>query len=430
MSQPGGSTDAFADLVEESLDEAAFLWQRWESELTSPTRNLNEVWSWTEDRLVGALDGVRAAGAGLVDLASAGLGSEDHPRVVACAALLASSPEPAAAAAVAEAVSSAEDDKLGAIVRGLEVFGHGPSLRAAAEALRARGALGVLCTLKAFHRARMGDELVRALESADAVTQALAVRSAAHVTSREFDDAISGLLQSGQPQVRVAAVDTGLRRGLPHAWPAAVRLAKSGDLTEAPLLTWIAMLGSPDDQEIIFSALRVPELQRAGVWALGHIGTTRAVEACLAGMRHEAAARACGEAYCWMTGADLERDSLAVREEPPDPPSFEDEDLDANLVPSPADLWPLPDPEAIKEDWAARSASFSPELRHIHGRPVTPDWLVSMVERGPMLRRPDLVMELAARSRGAFDVETRALTSRQRRMFESSRAAVAAAGER
>jgi hypothetical protein len=39
-------------------------------------------------------------------------------------------------------------------------------------------------------------------------------------------------------------------------------------------------------------------------------------------------------------------------------------------------------------------------------------------------------MELAAKTRGAFDIETRALTSRQRRMFDASRAAVASTGGR
>ena len=67
-------TQAFSDsLVEESFDEAAFLWRRWEDELTSLTRNLDEVWSWTEDRLHGALDGVRVAGNRLTDMVGGGL---------------------------------------------------------------------------------------------------------------------------------------------------------------------------------------------------------------------------------------------------------------------------------------------------------------------------------------------------------------------
>ena len=50
-------------------------------------------------------------------------------------------------------------------------------------------------------------------------------------------------------------------------------------------------------------------------------------------MKYGNVARACGESYCHITGADLERDGLAVREVPADAPTFEEDDLDADLVP-------------------------------------------------------------------------------------------------
>src|SRR6185295_16451953 len=123
--------------------------------------------------------------------------------------------------------------------------------------------------------------------------------------------------------------------------------------------------------EIVFGALRVPELQTSAIWALGHIGTARAAELCLAGMPYDSLARASGEAYCWITGADLERDHLVVKEAPPDVPAFENDDLDADLVPGPEALWPLPDADAARRHWAERQSSFAPDVRHIHGRPVT-----------------------------------------------------------
>src|SRR5688572_5122882 len=91
----------YPDLVDESLDEAAFLWRRWEGELTSLTRNLDEIYSWTEDRLHGALDGVRVAGARAVDVASKELGSDDTDRVTVGTAVLGSIAEPGAPEAVA-----------------------------------------------------------------------------------------------------------------------------------------------------------------------------------------------------------------------------------------------------------------------------------------------------------------------------------------
>ena len=72
MSFLHSAAEPFHDLVQESLREATFLWRRWESELSSLTRNLDEVWSCTEDRLHGALAGVRV-GAGGVEVATNGL---------------------------------------------------------------------------------------------------------------------------------------------------------------------------------------------------------------------------------------------------------------------------------------------------------------------------------------------------------------------
>jgi hypothetical protein len=112
----------------------------------------------------------------------------------------------------------------------------------------------------------------------------------------------------------------------------------------------------------------------------------------------------------------------------PDVPAFEDDDLDANLVPPAEALWPLPDVDAVQRHWNARRSQFAPDVRHIHGRPATSDVVLAMIETGPMLRRPDLVLELNVKTRGKYDVEPRAFTPRQRKMMARSRAAVSGGG--
>jgi uncharacterized protein (TIGR02270 family) len=143
-------------------------------------------------------------------------------------------------------------------------------------------------------------------------------------------------------------------------------------------------------------------------------------------MRHEGLARACGEAYCWITGADLDRDHLANAEPSEEVPAFEDEDLDANLVPAPHALWPLPDAEAVHRHWAEQRGTFGPDARHIHGRPADHSTLLDMMETGPMLRRPDLALELRVRTEGRYDVETRAFTATQKHMMAAGRTAMLA----
>jgi uncharacterized protein (TIGR02270 family) len=184
------------------------------------------------------------------------------------------------------------------------------------------------------------------------------------------------------------------------------------------------MFGTAEEQEVVYTALRVPALQAAAIWALGHIGNVRAADACVSGMQHEEVARACGEAYCWITGVDLERDKLYAGEHPADAPDFENDDLDANLMPAPESLWPLPDAEAVKKHWLAIRSEWSANVRHIRGKPANGDTLLSMMETGPMLRRPDLALELRVKTRGRYDVETRAFTGRQRQMMMVGRAAV------
>src|SRR5437868_12533950 len=137
MSHPARSP--LPELIEESLGEAVFLWQRWESELTSLTRNLNEVWSWTEDRLHGALAGARVAGDGVVATAMQGIASDDLHQVAVSAWLLASTTATDAAPALAKALTAAEGPRLAAIIRALELTGASPAgnaaLSAAANAL-------------------------------------------------------------------------------------------------------------------------------------------------------------------------------------------------------------------------------------------------------------------------------------------------------
>jgi uncharacterized protein (TIGR02270 family) len=208
------------------------------------------------------------------------------------------------------------------------------------------------------------------------------------------------------------------------AWETASRLARHASPQAGRYLTLVALFGTPEEHEIVYSALRIPALQQASIHALGHIGTVRAAQACLAGMQHEPLARACGEAYCWITGADLVRDRLAVEETPADAPAFEDDDLDANLVPTAEMSWPRPDADAVRRHWVKCGSDWGSTVRHILGKPANGDVLLTTIETGPMLRRPDLALELRVKTRGRYDVEPRAFIARQRQMMAAGRAGV------
>ena len=427
---PQTVAEPFPDLIEESLDEAAFLWRRWESELTSLTRSLDEIYSWTEDRLHGALDGVRVAGPRAVEVGRKELESEENDRVTVATAILGSIGEAGAPEAIAAALKGAEGKRLQAILRGLELLGSDQVRRASASVLTAPGPTraAALCRLKWFRRVAPGDEMVTAFKSNVADLQVDAVRAARLVPPESARQWIEAGLNSDNADVQYTAVESGLALRIDQAWTTATQMATQHGPAAARYLKLLAMFGTAEEQEAVYAVLRVPELQAAAIWALGHIGNVRAADACVAGMKHEPIARACGEAYCWITGADLERDTLNVKETPADAPAFEDDDLDANLVPAPETLWPLPDVDAVTKHWLAIRSEWSASVRHIRGKPATGDSLLSMMETGPMLRRPDLALELRVKTRGRYDVEPRAFTGRQRQMMMVSRAAVSGQG--
>jgi uncharacterized protein (TIGR02270 family) len=420
------TAEPYWDLVEQSLEEAAFFWKRWEADLGSLTRSLDEVWSWTEDRLHGALDGVRVAGEKVAKVTDAALRGKDHAAITAAAHVLAAQTPTRAREALAEAVRNAKGTVLRAMTRGIETAALDGSFAPVTAVLASAGPehSAALCRIKRFRRVSPGREVTDALQSGIAQLQADALLSLAYLAEQPVAARhIAWGLKSEHGEVRCAAIQTGIRLQDPAAWQAAVQLAQERNAACAPLLPALAALGSPEEQRLVIGALREPALQRAGLFALAYIGTAEVVEICLAGMRDQKLARSAGEAYCAITGAELARDRLAAAEpaEGPSPPRLEDDDLDANLVPTAADLWPLPDLEAVQRHWQSTQRQFVQGVRHWRGRPASPEVLAGALERGPMLRRDDLVLELAVRTAGTYDLETRASARVQRSMMQAAR---------
>ena len=424
------TAEPYRDLVEQSLEEAAFFWKRWEADLESLTRSLDEVWSWTEDRLHGALDGVRVAGEKVVEVTEAALRGKDHAAITAAAHVLAAQTPARARDALAVAVRNSNGAALRAMGRGIETAALDGSFAPVTAVLASAGPehSAALCRIKRFRRVPPGKELADALQSGIPGLQADALRSLAHVAEQPIAlRHIAWGLKSADGEVRRAAIQTGIRREDPAAWQAAVQLAEERNTACAPLLPALAALGSAEEQQLVIRALREPSLQRAGLFALAYLGTPEAVEICLSGMCDGKLARSAGEAYCAITGADLVRDGLAAPEpasesaEAASPPRLEAEALDADLVPAAADQWPLPDLDAVRRHWQGMQRQLAQGVRHWRGRPASPGVLLDALERGPMLRRDDLALELAVRTAGKYDLEVRAFAHAQRSMMRSGR---------
>jgi uncharacterized protein (TIGR02270 family) len=420
------SREPIWDLVEESLDEAEFLWGRWESELVSLTRNLDDVFNWTEDRLHGALDGVRVGGDAALDkFLLPALAGENLKRATVAAHLMAAGLGPRAVGALGDALCAADGAKLDALLRGIETAAIDGTFVPVANKLAQGDAVraAALCRLKAFRRAPVGAELASPLAAESAALRTRALRAARHAgdeATRIIEQAY-GHTDAG---VSSAAIETGLRRQLPGAWSAARDRASTATPDNAVLLRWTAALGTAEEFRVVAGAVAKEPLRKAALYALGHVGTPEAVEICLAHLEDPKAARAAGEAYCAITGAELERDKLDTREPEGDIPAFENDDLDANLVPAPEELWPLPNAEAVRKHWGGIKARLEPGARYLLGQPRNTQSLIAAIESAPMLRRSDWVFELSVRSQGKYDIETSAFHGVQKRQAQAARAAV------
>ena len=415
------------DIVEESRDEAAFLWRRWEAELTSLTRNLDEVWSWTEDRLHGALDGAAVGGDATIErLLIPALTHEELSYNTVAAYLLVNSRSDKARDALSTALRDAKGAKLSAMIRGIEVTELSGRFAPIAAMLAKHSPehCAALCRLKVFHRATLGQELRDTFSSNIPELQAFALQAAAHLPAQYVNSWIDTGLKSDHLSVRQAAMLSGIRCRVPQAWSAALNMARESLPESSSLLLALALFGGVAEHQVVTSAIKLPTTSKAAVRALAHIGTPEAIQLLLELMSDAQLARVAGEAYCAIAGVELERDRLMQADLPDEAPTFEADDLNANLVPQQDETWPLPDVAAVTRHWDSVRARFSRGVRYLRGAPANLQRLAEMVEKGPMLRRADHVFELAARTSGQYDVVERAFAATQRRMMSAARARI------
>jgi uncharacterized protein (TIGR02270 family) len=424
MSPSTSKIEPLPDLIDECLDEATFLWQRWEADLSSASRNLDDVWNWTEDRLLGALDGVRVASENMLEPLIAGaMASEDGFRQTAAANALATAPARNARHLLASAVRDATGPQLAACMRGIEVANLDGSFTPVSKVLSSSGPehSAALCRLKAFRRASLGAELATAFESRVTSLQVEVMRAARHLPQEYVGAWVATGLKHEHAAVRAAAIESGISRRIPNAWTAALEYVRQPRAETSRLLPLVAMLGGAAEHKLVLDSVTDASVQRAALWSLGHIGTRDAAETCLLAMKNPKLARMGGEAYCTITGADFERDKLTAPEpEDPPTPAFEKDDLDANLVPRPEELWPLPDANLVRKHWAEVSPRFQPGRRYLRGLPHDGQAMLAAIVNGPMLRRPDHIFEMFVRSEGRFDVEPRASAPVQKHMIATA----------
>jgi uncharacterized protein (TIGR02270 family) len=409
------------DIAEEHLDEAAFLSGQWENALVDPDYTLAEVVEGPEERVLAHLDGLVLGGTKVAErrLVPA-LGGEDPGVVLAAAWALLLSEDGDRLDLVVEKLAAAEPEQAAAISRALQLAAREDVAARLAPSL-ARGGAGTraaVLDVLAFRRADVAGPLEAFLGAPDAAVRRAALRLARVLPSRLAPHVLEPALGGDDPEERDLAMVAGLVAGARSAWAACERVAREGGPAwDLPALLWA--LSGEKDLSPLLAGLDDPERADAALFALGFTGKVAAAEAAAARLGDEDLGRLAGEAFSGITGFAVAGPS-AKPPEPWDPDAPEEDEEEEGAGPE-ADL-PAPDPGPVLAWWEKAKKGFDPAARLLGGVPWSTETLLGALESAPMRRRPALALDLAIRTRGAAQVETRALARRQLEQLRELRA--------
>lgn len=417
------------DVVEEHLDEAAFLRQLWEEALRSPDYTLAEIAEGPEERLLAHLDGLVVAGRRAAEklLLPALAGDEPGPAFAAAFALLCSE-EGDFAGPVLQALEKAEPggEPRAAIGRALGLVPR-PDLgpRLAGLAPRAAAALqpDLLVVLGAL-RIDPGMRLEPLAASEQPGPRALALSLARLLPGRLDPGAVEQGLAAEEEPVRAAALESGLVLGTRGAFAAAEATVAGRGPAFATAALLLGLSGDEKSLGPLVQALGDETTRGPAAFALGFSGRVAAADALLAAMSVEELAPLCAEGFAAISG-------LAVGKQFAKParrwdPAAGDEP-DGPYGPE-ADL-PAPEPEAIAAWWKEARPRLDPAQRWLRGQPWGPEALLRELAEGPARRREALALDLAIRTRGQVQLAWDALSARQRGELQAARGAGKVSGK-
>jgi uncharacterized protein (TIGR02270 family) len=404
-------------LVEECLDEAEFLWATRERGLDAHNQNVERLRTWTEERLHGCLDGIAAAGDTAVELLTAALQEDRQARVSVAAFTLATLNSQASADALMGILP--ETVNLLAIRRGLELSASDLfQQRLQPLAGRSSQILALLTDIRAFQGVDAEDKLAALWAHPDDDVKASTLRLAKNSPRHVASNLAMAALQMENPEIRAEAMDLGLMTGVGEAWKTALDIVDKRQPGYTRAAVAVAALGDARENDRLVAAYTVEDRQRDALFASGFAGTVIAADALLAAMKSGILPRVAAESFCAITGLDLEQEKMALPEPaPPDEIPFEQDDLNANLVPKADEELPLPDVAAVERWWTENRKRFPANERFVAGRPWSLATLHERLMNGPMRRRHGWAFEAAARTQGTYQVQIRAFMAAQQQQL-------------
>ncbi len=408
-------------VVGQHTEEAALLWPMRDDAVRAPHYDLKDI-AKLDDRMEAHIDGLRIAGDGGWEIVKEELGWQEAGEVFTAALLAFESNDPERIEEVLEA-GTGEIELARGVISALgwmtyeQARPHIEALLASDDPARKR--IGIAAT--AVHRKDPSTALTAALEHDDLPLRARALKALGELGSTS--------------QLRAAKMNFNREDDAVRFW-ATWSAALLGDATAVLPLRAIAMSDSPLDERAADMAARRMPPANALVWqkelandqtrlrlaakVAGAIGDPVLVPWLIGMMSNDDIARPIGEAFTMITGVDLAYDDLE-RDWPEDfeaGPTENPEDEDVSMD-GDEDL-PWPDQQLVGDWWTSNNSGFSAGIRHLLGKPMTPESLQAALTSGQQRQRAAAAIELSLLQPGRPLFDVRAPGFRQARLLSPS----------
>lgn len=153
---------------------------------------------------------------------------------------------------------------------------------------------------------------------------------------------------------------------------------------------------------------KLPGGERLSIQAAAALGDPASVPKLLEAMKQPPLARVAGEAFTFITGAhltDLDLDGDAPEGFEPGP---NEDALDENVSMDPDDGLYFPDPAKVARWWSANQGRFPKGVRHLAGKPITPEWAATVVQTERQRLRAAAAIEIMMKNPKMPMIEIRA----------------------
>ena len=390
------------NVISQQGEQASFLWILRNAAVAAPHYSVGDL-AKLDGRLEAHLDGLRIADeegwailqkqlafeeAGEVFAASVlAFETKNEPRIQKVFEVV--DKEPALAEGMVSALGWMSFEQAAAHIEGL--------LRSDAPLLRRIGIAGC-----AVHRQNPGPAFGDALVSNDSVLKARALRAVGELGRADLVPRLLSSLSVENENVRFSS-----------AWSAALL---SGDAQALNVLKALSEEASPYSEKAMQLLVRRLPLADAKSWqkklsqnpaqprlaitTAGAIGDPEFIPWLVDQTKIPPLARRAGEAFTMITGVDLAYRDLE-RKRPKDFQSGPTEDPnDENVEMDPDDNLPWPDPALVQNWWDNNRGQFQSGTRYLVGKPMSVEWLKTVLRDGRQRQRAAAAVELAIRQPG------------------------------